>query len=87
MLRTIENKYGSRSGVIRQLNVLMNESEQMRKLASFNKFAKKGPENYIRNREEKNFIEQNKLEIRKSKELVDLEKQNNKMFRKEKIRA
>ena len=35
----MEGRYGSKSGVVRQLSTLMTENEQMRKLASFNKFS------------------------------------------------
>ena len=64
MLQNIEGRYGSKSGVVRQLNTLMQENDQMRKLASFNKFSNKGTRdnNAGARREEKNFLQQNKFD-------------------------
>lgn len=44
MLGKILGKYGPRSGVIRQLSVLMKENDQMRRLVMFNKTLAKNAE-------------------------------------------
>ena len=76
MLKQVEGRYGQKSGVVRQLGVLMQENDQMRKLASFNKFSKKngGAEGYQINREEKNWLEINKMEVKIPKEVLSNEK-------------
>ena len=75
MLKQIEGKYGSKSGVIKQLSVLMQENSQMRKLASFNKYTSDGKQN-VKGvvKEEKDFIEENKMNALKTKEEREAEK-------------
>ena len=73
MLGDIQSKYGSKSGLVKQLSVLMDENEQMRKLASFNKFqnvAGSGQQNANRGQlaMAKDFIENNKNRVRMTKE-------------------
>lgn len=62
--------------MVRQLNVLMQESDQMRKLASFNKFqgkegSKRENDNY--------FIERNIQEIRKPNQIKTYENEQKKI--------
>ena len=55
MLAQIEGRYGSKSGVVRQLNTLMQENDQMRKLAQFSKLSN----NQERKQRDKQFLEKN----------------------------
>ena len=69
MLKTIESNYGSKSGVVNQLNVLTQQSDQMRKLASFNKNAAGAKQSHrSRHREDRNFIEENRILNKLTKE-------------------
>ena len=58
--------------MVRQLTVLMQESEQMRKLTSFNKYQTK--EGNPRKTNDNYFIERNMKELKKSKEMKNYEK-------------
>lgn len=75
MLRTIETRYGSKSGVLRQLNVLMQENDHLRKMASVNQYiGKHKTEGAKTLYSPKNFIERNKQRIKKTKEQVESDK-------------
>ena len=87
ILRKMENMYGARSGVVRQLIVLMQENEQMRRLASFNKFVVAANEKRQLTTQGKNFVEKNKAILAKTKDQLQKEKEEKKQDRKKRIRA